>query len=304
LPSTANIDQHRIVGQKRLDIIRIIVRDGFEDTLFRGSLSSVQANLVIDEPAATALLFVWFWLEIRKLAAQVFAMTNEIRNALATCVADPPDDLVALYSSPPLDHPELGISIRPLADAIKYTRAIHERTLLGRPMGLFVLDDANDSNPFCYVTRGPTKGCILHLYHDGDTAIEYSSLAAFITALNAAINEGVFIDDLPGKNRRPKIDQDNLCNHISRLMSAETDEAECELTVLAQLLDTGRENTVRSLSEHASFFVREAAACVLAEHPNAQLVGVAESLANDRHPQVARPGKTALAAVKRAAASN
>lgn len=240
-----------------------------------------------------------FWLEIRKLPAQVFAMTNDIRSVLVACVADPPDDLVVLYSSPSLDHPELGISILPLADAIKCTLAIHERTLLGKPMGLFVLDNANDSNPFCYVTRGPTKGCILHLYHDGDTAIEYSSLAAFITALNAAINESVFVDELPGKDRRPKIDQDSLCNQISRLISEETDEAECELTVLAQLLDTAREDTVPSLSEHASFLVREAAARVLAEHPNAQLVGVAESLANDRYPQVARPGKIALAAVKR-----
>jgi hypothetical protein len=110
-------------------------------------------------------------------------MTNDIRNVLATCVADPPDDLVALYSSPLPANPELGIKILALGDAIKYSRAIHERTLLGKSMGLFVLDDANDSNPFCYVTRGPAKSCILHLYHDGDTAIEYSSLAAFLTAL-------------------------------------------------------------------------------------------------------------------------
>jgi hypothetical protein len=114
----------------------------------------------------------------------------------------------------------------------------------------------------------------------------------------------VFIDDLPGQDRRPKIHQDSLCNHISQLISADTDEAECELTVLAPLLDTARLDTVRSLSEHASFFVREAAARLLSEHPHAQLVGVAESLANDRHPQVARPGKTALAAVKRAARSS
>src|SRR5215471_4511401 len=110
-------------------------------------------------------------------------MTNDIRNALATCIADPPDDLVALYSSPLPLNPQLGIKILPLTDAIKYTRAIHEGTLLGKPLGLSVLDDANDSNPFCYVTGGPAKGCILHLYHDGDTAIEYSSLAAFLTAV-------------------------------------------------------------------------------------------------------------------------
>src|ERR1051325_10749303 len=110
--------------------------------------------------------------------AQVFAMLNDIRNTLATCVADPPEDLIALYSSSRQLNPDLGIKILALVDAVKYTHAIHELTLLGKPMGLFALNDANDSNPFCYVTCGPAKGSILHLYHDGETAVEYSSLAA------------------------------------------------------------------------------------------------------------------------------
>lgn len=228
-------------------------------------------------------------------------MTNDIRTTLATCITDPPGDLVALYSSPLLVKPDLGIKILKLPDAIKYTRAIHDGTLLGKAMGLFVLDDADDSNPFCFVTRGPAKGCILHLYHDGDTAIEYSSLAAFLAALKTAIEEDLFIDDLPGKDRRPRLDQGLLCERIAQLISADTDEAVSELTVLVQLLETARIDTVRSISEHANFFVREAAARLVAEHPNAQLVRVAERLANDRHPQVARPGKMALSAVKRAA---
>ncbi len=188
-----------------------------------------------------------------------------------------------------------------LADAIKYTLAIHEHTLLGKPMGLFALDDANDSNPFCYITRGPAKSCILHLNHDGDTLVEYSSLAALLSAVEVALSERLFIDYLPGKDPRPKIDQDVLCEHISHLIPAETDEAECELTVLTPLLDTARVDLVHQLSEHSSFFVREAAARLVAAHPNSQLVEVAESLANDRHPQVARPGKSALSAVNRMA---
>jgi hypothetical protein len=197
-------------------------------------------------------------------------MTDDIRNALATCVEDPPDDLVALYSSVLPDAPRLGIKILELADAIKYSQAIQDHTLLGKPMGLIALDDANDSNPFCYITRGPARGCILHLYHDGDTAVEYPSLAAFLSALKVALKDEVPIDDLPGKDLRPKVDQDTLCNHISRLVQADTDEAECELTVLTPLLDTARVDSVRSLSEHASFFVREAVARLIASHPHAQ----------------------------------
>src|SRR5262249_7702819 len=119
--------------------------------------------------------------------------------------------------------------------------------------------------------------------------------------LKTALDEEVHIDELPGKELRPEIDQDTLCNHISELAHADTDEAECELTVLVPLLDTARVESVRSVSEHSSFFVREAAARLITSHPNAQLVAIAESLANDRHPQVARPGKAALTAVKGAA---
>jgi len=59
-----------------------------------------------------------------------------------------------------------------------------------------------------------------------------------------------------------------------------------------------------AVSAHASFYVREAAARLLAEHPHAELAGVAEALAHDRHPQVARSGMMALSAVKRTARSS
>src|SRR4051812_18459367 len=103
-------------------------------------------------------------------------MTSDVRSALAACVTEPPDDLVAMYSRHLPADPKLDIKILELADAIKQTQGIHDYVLIGKSMGLFVLDDANDSNPYCYVTRGPARGCILHLYHDGDPAIEYSSL--------------------------------------------------------------------------------------------------------------------------------
>lgn len=231
-------------------------------------------------------------------------MTSDLRKALEACVDDPPDDLIALYASTLPANSRLRIKILELPDAIKYTQVIQERTLLGEPMGLFVLDDASDSNPFCYVTRGPARGCILHLYHDGDTRVEYPSLTTFLKALRTALENQLHIDNLPDKDFRPRVDQKILCDHIASLVQSDTDEAECELTVLTWLLDTTRLDAVRSLAQHTSFFVRETAAQLIASHPNPELLGIAESLANDRHPQVARPGKTALAAVKRAAWSS
>ena len=228
-------------------------------------------------------------------------MARDAREALAGYVNDPPADLLALFASPPPSAPELGINLLKLEDAIKYTQALHDRTLLGKPMGLVALDDANDSNPYCYVTRGPAAGCILHLEHDGDVAVEYPSLAAFLTALNRAVAEGLWVDDLPGKDRRPAVDQDAVCKRLFELSSSDTDEAECELIVLSRLLDTAKVDAVRQLVGHASFLVREAAAELLSQHPEPRLADEAEALAKDGHPQVARPGKVALSAVKRIA---
>jgi len=228
-------------------------------------------------------------------------MLNDIHDMLALCISEPPDDLVALYSMPRPIAPHLGINVLSLDAAAKYTRAIHEHTLLGRPMGLFALDDANDSNPFCYVSRGPAKGCILHLYHDGTTSIEYASLRGFVDALHAAIVDGIYIDDLPNKNCRPEIDQNILGNRIVELAGIGTDEAECELIILVSLLDTARTSTINLLSKHENFFVREETANLIANYPNSLLIEAAEILAGDIHPQVARPGKAALSAVRRVA---
>ena len=67
-------------------------------------------------------------------------MTNDIRDILTTCISDPPDDLVALYSSTKPVDPRLGIKILELPEAIEYTQAI-QKSFLGNSMGLFALDD-------------------------------------------------------------------------------------------------------------------------------------------------------------------
>lgn len=225
-------------------------------------------------------------------------MSDDIIWALAACMVDPPDDLIELYAVPPLVEDRLGINILPLSKAIEYTTAMFGESFFGDGMELFVLDDASDSNPFCYIANGPCRGCILHLYHDGDTAIEYPSLAALLAAMRAAIAEGIFIDDLPGKDFRPAIDQRSLCDRISQLIPLDTDDSEFELLILIQVLDTEQVETVRSLSRHPRFFVREATARLLAKYPNFQLVEVAELLARDSNSQVAEPGRLALSAVQ------
>jgi hypothetical protein len=64
------------------------------------------------------------------------------------------------------------------------------------------------------------------------------------------MKQAAHIDELSGKDLRPKVDQKLLCNRINGLVQADSDEAECELTVLIPLLDTAQVDSVRSLDFH------------------------------------------------------
>jgi hypothetical protein len=226
-------------------------------------------------------------------------MSDSLHDTLSRCVDDPPSDLVAHFISPSPGDDKLRINLLRLDDAIKYSVAIQKSTLLGKPMGLFALDDANDSNPHCYITRGPARGCILHLRHDGEPTIRFRSLTDFLGVTKTAIAERTDVDDLPAIPPTSAVDQNALCERTNQLFSTNTDEATAELVVLLQLLDTGRVETVAALARHSDFFVREAVATLISTKPHVELRSVAEELSKDKHPQVARPGKAALSAVKR-----
>jgi len=224
----------------------------------------------------------------------------EIRASLSVCVTDPPEDLIALYAQGDLPRePSLGIHVLDLPAAVQYTQAVQRQTLIGNRLGLFVLEDANDSNPYCYVTRGLLRGSILHLRHDDNSSIEFASLAALLASLRAAIRNGTSIHDLADKELRPPVPQDQLAQHFMDLLHENSDESEWELVTLAPLLETAQREVVERMSNHESFFVREAAAQLIANQPDPSLQGLAEQLARDSYPQVARPAQQALAAIAR-----
>ena len=157
------------------------------------------------------------------------------RELIATVLDTPPDDLVAHFeaSNHPYD-PELGIQLLSIDEAVEMSRKLHDYTLPGRPMGLFALLYANDSTPFCYISRGPARGSVLHLYHDDDPVIEFASLAEFREALASAVRDGVDIDDLP-PGSPPNLDQQELGERLARLEEDGSDAAEFEYSILLPL---------------------------------------------------------------------
>lgn len=226
-------------------------------------------------------------------------MIDNVRSMLSALVPDPPEDLVSHFSRDDLPRvPDLCINVLPLADAAEYTRRIREHVTLGEILGLVVLDDANNSNPFCYVTKGLLRGQILHLAHDDDTHVAFRSLEGFMASISDAVRDRRWIEEL--RDDRPFLtdDQDALAARIGRFL-AEDGVDDIEAVVMIPLLDTSRLDIMKSLASHPDFYIREAAAQQITAWPNIELLAVAEALAGDKYPQVARPGRQAESAIRR-----
>lgn len=223
-----------------------------------------------------------------------------VKQRLSKVTDPPPDDLVDFYEHGDLpQRADLRINVLPLAEAVKISLGMRGVGLFGS-MGLLILDDANDSNPFCYITKGPARGGILHLCHDGVTAVEYASLSTWLAALRSAMIAGADIDELKGKQEfHPEFDQAVLSAHASALAVEDSEAAETELPILAKLIDTKNSALVAALAAHPYCYVREAAAELIQARPTSALRDVAKRLSQDRVPQVAGSGKAAQLAVRR-----
>ena len=223
-------------------------------------------------------------------------MTQAITIALQAYCEYPPVDLVSHFAAASLPNsPELFINLLNLDDSLEYTSGI-QGTCIGQPLGLIALDDANNSNPFCYVTRGPARGLILHLKHDDDPTFAFSSLTAFLTAIVAAIEERATIHDLVFDTGFPVVDQHELAAYLKS--QSEHDGVAEEICVLITLLHELPTTLADSLVAHEDFYVRESLANFIALKPCHKLLQVATILSGDQVTQVARLGQRALSEIR------
>lgn len=205
-----------------------------------------------------------------------------------------PSELVAYFDAAQFRvRPDSRINCLRLDIAAKYTAALL-RGGLGSQLGLFALDDAEDSNPFCYVSRGPCAGAVFHLCHDGDCAIRYSSLTSFLAALDELPVER----DISDLRSEPDISFD-VVPTIETLL--QTDDADMDMIIpvylpVARDLPHGLRAELASCSD---FFVREAFAIWLRDFGSCEDLSLAKTLASDSMPQVARPARQAVARLRR-----
>jgi len=214
---------------------------------------------------------------------------------IAALTGSASSDLAAFYARGGLpSYPDSRIHCLPFGEARAYTLDMQGIPVVER-LGLWMLDDANDSNPYAYVSKGPCAGAILHFTHDDDARITHASLAGFLAALQVLGGNGGDIDDLAPEALSLVLDAE-----LEALAREDSEDAvfliNAYLPASGALLPAAQ----AALLGHEDFLVREALAAHLGRLPRAQDLAAVRQLAADAHPQVAVAGKAALDALRRA----
>ncbi len=219
---------------------------------------------------------------------------------MSTQVTMPAEVLDFFERTQSLNDPDLGIHILDAQKSLTYSQAFKNFSPTAE-LELVALDDADDSNPHCYIGNGPAAGMVLHYRHDDAPEIRYSSLDVFRSVLEHLVETGTALWEIAEETRKPIDPIPGLASTMRDLLThCDADHAEWLLCLYLPHTPLEESGLADQLASHASYFVREALAGAIAEHAHPQLLDAAQKLSADKNPQVARPGKKALGAVRRA----
>jgi hypothetical protein len=210
-----------------------------------------------------------------------------------------PDEVLAFLADAEVLRDE-SLYINPLspAECARQTELIRGVSIADA-LGLIVLDDANDSNPFCYVTVGPARGMVLHFSHDFGPAFRFLNLSMFLAALRAAHDGRLKIDHLPMSRLPPHPDQSMIRALLQVQLASPDEDAAALFTLYVRLLDPRDLEIINLGANNVDFLVREAVAEFLADNPLVEHRAILTTLASDGYPQVCRPAQQALATLIR-----
>ena len=201
-----------------------------------------------------------------------------------------PADLVEFYEKTELPlYPRNG-NILAFEDAKRDSVSMLSY-LICDSLGAWILNDDNDSNPYLYVTRGPCKGCIFHLSHDGESYFAFSSLKSFIEAVHAvqgAVDEDE--EEVAFYELEREIFQLDLGDFVHDLIKKGDEQARLYLRITSHLSGETKELFVSSID----FFDREEIALYFLENPSREDLHFAQKLAKDTYAQVSGPAKMAV----------
>mgnify|MGYP003335744230 FL=1 len=192
------------------------------------------------------------------------------------------------------------LSINPLTRQAAAEYAVSIRQIpVGEQLGLVPLEDADNSKPFCYITKGPAKGMIFQFNRGDGQGLRYPSLASFVSALRQAKANGIEIDDLVSVPIPAVAKQADVSVRLIGALAMEPAEAELTVENLLPLLSPDSLDVLEALSQTDNFLIRESVAIFLERNPRTQHEYIAQRLAADKYGQVARPATAAAKIIRR-----
>jgi hypothetical protein len=216
--------------------------------------------------------------------------TSQITDVIGSA----PADLLAYYHAEVFPiYPRSRINCLPFNQAKECSQKMRGISVVNT-LGLWILDDANDSNPFAYISKGPCASMVIHFSHDPEPEIAFSSLRNYLVAMHNAGARGVDIDDIPNEPISISVD-----SAIREFAAQGTDDATFLLTTYLPVAAALQKETKDRLISHDDFYVREAFAAYLAGKGSVEDEMLANTLAFDTHSQVARAGRAAVNAIKK-----
>ena len=182
--------------------------------------------------------------------------------------------------------------------AVQATRELWARATVAETMGLVVLNDTDDSDHYCVITRGPGVGTVVLWAHDDGPSFAYPSLEILRDVMERAASEGTEIWDIEPGAPAPHPDQAALRERLRAVLTNDDDDSAAVHGMLLPLVEPDDVETLRVAATESDFLIREIAARFMASAPRPSQLALLEVLATDNYPQVANPALEALRALK------
>lgn len=211
-----------------------------------------------------------------------------------------PQDLIKYFKTMPLKkYKDSRINPLTIDQSLSTYEAACEYDPVVTELGFIPLDDANDSNPYGYLTKTPLAGHIMHYNHDGDRRIKFSTISQWVDELNRLGENNLDIDEAIFKKNISCPQMELLIKYIIEDYDPDSCFFSDSTTYLVSCLNHKGIEAAEIILKTKDFFIKEELAKMIQQKPHKTFLEVAKKLSKDNHEQVSRPGKLALKQVNR-----